>query len=193
MTLSRPSLNDVCSPFATSYCCTIAEVSLTIILCVPLYHGDISSLAKAGPSLYLSETPSFFLPSTHSPAAAVHGCCLPPLCVEQGAVGISTSKAPESNLCLCNLHVIYRPSLLHLSPGKLKPDQVEILCMSQRGESIPLGLGDVGFWSCATVPLQSAQGHPLGCLLVGKGPLRSKQVFPLLAVHTRHHCHQSGS
>lgn len=60
VTLSCPSLNDVCSAFATSYCGNIAEVSLTIILCVPLYHGDISSLAKAGPSLHCQKPPPFF-------------------------------------------------------------------------------------------------------------------------------------
>lgn len=138
VTLSRPSLNGVCSPFATLCCCNIAEVSLTIIFCVLLYHEDISSLAKAGPSLYCQKPPLFFLLFSHSHAAAVHECCLPPLCVEQGARGIST------NLRLGDLHVVNRPSLLHLSPGKVKPDQMETLGMSQRGESIPLGLGDIG-------------------------------------------------
>lgn len=58
--LSCPSVNDVCSPFPTSYCCTIAKVSLTIVLCVPQYHRDISSLAKAGPSLHCQKPPPFF-------------------------------------------------------------------------------------------------------------------------------------
>lgn len=125
------------------------------------------------------------------------------LCVwNRESWGFPPAKHQESNLCLCDLSVIYRPSLLHLSPGTLKPDQMEILCMSQWGESMPPGFRDVGsgagLWLCRSPAAERAgtparlKGFP-GSLLVGRGPFRNKQVFPLRAARNRHHCHQSAS
>lgn len=158
-------------PFATSYCCNI-EVSLTIVLCVPLHHEDISSLAKAGPSLCCQELSPFFpvFPFTCQQlymSAACH------LCVwNRESWGFPPAKHQTVTFAFATSLGFTDHPFHTFDLGILKPDQMKIHCMSRRGESIPPGLEDVGSGRRAAA-VALPQSHCRAC-----GDTRSAERLP---------------